>query len=117
ASVRRSAIVSPLIPFSWRGADSGCVPVAVDHLDVDVAAGVRVVVVSDLHLTAPATDSSKAAAATLAEMLAAWQGPGVVVLAGDVVELLSGQPVVDAATALAPYALFACAARSFSRGE
>lgn len=70
-------------------------------------------VASDLHLTAPATPTSAAVADQLAGVLAAWEGPGVVVLAGDVVELLSGG-VADPAEVLAAYPVLTAVARDFT---
>jgi len=58
-----------------------------DVLEIDVPAGGRVVVVSDLHLGAEATPASAAAATELSQTIEAWVGPGVLVFAGDFIEL------------------------------
>src|ERR1700685_1275347 len=47
-----------------------------------VALGRRVEVVGDLLLPPDPTDSSRAACADIAQRLAEWQGPGIVILCG-----------------------------------
>ena len=60
-----------------------------DHLDVEVPLGGRALVVSDLHLGAPSTAASRRAVRDLTQALEGWAGPGVLVLLGDIVELLA----------------------------
>jgi hypothetical protein len=91
------------------------IPVA-DLEVVDVPAGVRVLVASDLHLTARSTPATRAAADQLSAVMRAWDGPGVMVLAGDVLELLVNVPD-DPLEALAPYGDFVAAARAFAAPE
>jgi lysyl-tRNA synthetase len=80
-------------------------PLATHHLvpdlvEVEVARGDRVVVVSDLHLSADMTAAAAACSSSLAGELAAWSGGGTVVIAGDGFELLAGddpriEPILD----------------------
>jgi lysylphosphatidylglycerol synthetase-like protein (DUF2156 family)/UDP-2,3-diacylglucosamine pyrophosphatase LpxH len=83
-----------------------------DLLEIDVPAGGRVLVASDVHLAPTPTPASTAAASELAAVLTAWVGPGLVVFAGDLFELLAGdpgggaggnRPIVDPAPALAAH--------------
>ena len=53
---------------------------------IDVPLGRRVMVVSDLLLTPEATPSTLAATAELAQALDSWDGPGVLVIAGNLVD-------------------------------
>jgi lysylphosphatidylglycerol synthetase-like protein (DUF2156 family) len=53
---------------------------------VGIPRGSRALVVSDLLLPAQITDASAATSAALAAELEAWQGPGVLVVAGNLVE-------------------------------
>ena len=53
---------------------------------VAVPRGARALVVSDLCLPAQLTDASAASSAALAAELEAWEGPGVLVLAGNLVD-------------------------------
>ena len=53
--------------------------------------GGRVVVVSDLHLTGTVTEASKGCTDELIGVLAAWDGPGILVIAGDGFEQLHGR--------------------------
>ncbi len=53
---------------------------------VEVPLGRRVMVVSDLLLTAEATPSTLAATGELARALDTWDGPGVLVIAGNLVD-------------------------------
>ena len=84
-SPRRTAPV-PLLRASCRAAASEqLVP---DLIEVPVPVGGRVLVASDLHLSANADATSERVAAELARTVQAWAGPGAVVLAGDAFELL-----------------------------
>ena len=62
---------------------------------VDVPLGRRVMVVSDLLLTPSATPSSRAVTGELARALDTWDGPGILIIAGNLFDL-TGQ--VDAVT-------------------
>ena len=70
-----------------------------DVLQIDVPAGGRVLVASDVHLAPDPTPASSATACELAAVLGSWAGPGVVVFAGDLFELLAGS-IVDPGPAL-----------------
>ncbi|HEX9042943.1 MAG TPA: metallophosphoesterase [Trebonia sp.] len=60
-----------------------------DRLDVTVAPGGKVVAISDLHLPPERTTVSGRSCEVIARRLAAETGPLTVVLAGDIVEMLS----------------------------
>ncbi len=64
-------------------------PLVPDLLEVAVPIGARVMVMSDLHLGQNADAASDVVAAELGRAIDGWDGPGVVVLAGDVFELLA----------------------------
>ena len=64
---------------------------------VDVPIGRRVMVVSDLLLTGGETTSSRALTAELAGALDAWEGPGVLVVAGNLFDLTDATDVGEAA--------------------
>jgi hypothetical protein len=63
-----------------------------EEIEVELPPGSRTVVVSDLHLPAVATDTSRAVAVELAAILTRWTGPGAFVIAGDGFEMLAGPP-------------------------
>ena len=54
---------------------------------IEVALGRRVMVVSDLLLTAQATPSTSAVSAELARALDTWDGPGLLIIAGNLFDL------------------------------
>jgi lysylphosphatidylglycerol synthetase-like protein (DUF2156 family)/UDP-2,3-diacylglucosamine pyrophosphatase LpxH len=85
-----------------------------DCLDVEVPLGGRALVVSDLHLDAPSTAASRQATRELAATLEGWAGPGVLVLNGDVLELLLDEHDGDPAPALAAHPRFTAALARFS---
>ncbi|HEV7865414.1 MAG TPA: metallophosphoesterase, partial [Acidimicrobiia bacterium] len=85
-----------------------------DHLDVEIPLGGRALVVSDMHLAAPATSASRQAVGELASALEVWAGPGVLVLNGDILELLLGDHADDPAPALAAHPRFTAALGRFS---
>ena len=87
-----------------------------DVLDVDVPAGSRVLITSDLHLRPTPTRASVAAAAELAEAIENVAGPGVVVLAGDVFEFLA-EETDDPSGAFAAHPRLTEALAAFSKGE
>ncbi|HVW31270.1 MAG TPA: metallophosphoesterase, partial [Acidimicrobiia bacterium] len=85
-----------------------------DHLDVEVPLGGRALVVSDMHLAAPSTAASRQASRELALALESWAGPGVLVLLGDILELLLGDHGGDPAPALVAHPRFTAALARFS---
>jgi lysylphosphatidylglycerol synthetase-like protein (DUF2156 family) len=71
---------------------------------VDLPIGRRVVVVSDLLLTPEATASSTALTVELARSLDAWEGPGILVVAGNLFDLIDTvSPAVDAERCMAAH--------------
>jgi len=64
-------------------------PEVADLVELCVPVGGRVMVMSDLHLGQKATSASESTTAELARAIEDWDGPGVVVLAGDCWELLA----------------------------
>jgi lysylphosphatidylglycerol synthetase-like protein (DUF2156 family) len=87
-----------------------------DVAPVDVPAGGRVLVASDVHLAPVPTPASVAAAAELTGVLESWVGPGVVVFAGDLVELLADGAGVDPGPALAAHPRLRDATAAFAAG-
>ncbi len=71
---------------------------------VDVPIGRRVMVVSDLLLTPEATPSSKALTIELARALDAWDGPGILIVAGNLFDLVDTvAPATDAERCMAAH--------------
>ncbi|HVX23691.1 MAG TPA: phosphatidylglycerol lysyltransferase domain-containing protein [Acidimicrobiales bacterium] len=66
-----------------EGTDGGVQADLQDATRVDVPLGRRVMVAGDLLLSAVATPSSRALAADLARTLERWQGPGTVIVCGN----------------------------------
>lgn len=58
---------------------------------VDVPLGRRVMVVSDLLLTPEATPSSRSVSGELARALVTWDGPGILIIAGNLFDLTGGR--------------------------
>lgn len=58
-------------------------------VEIDVPLGGRVRVMSDLLLQAPATTASSLATRDLAASISAWAGPGVLLFAGNTLDLLT----------------------------
>ena len=79
---------------------------------VEVPAAGRVLVASDLHLLTRPTPASDWLTRELVAELEGWIGPGVVVLNGDVLELLAGDPPVS--RVLAAHPRLTAALRSFA---
>jgi len=75
----------------------------------------RVLVVSDLHLVRLASIGSQRATDAIAEAVERWDGPGVVVLAGDCFEMLA-EPHLDPGLALDAHPRFAAALTGFGAG-
>ncbi|HEY3240362.1 MAG TPA: hypothetical protein VGL92_12400, partial [Acidimicrobiia bacterium] len=87
-----------------------------DVLTVEVPATGQVLVVSDLHLPPTATAAATWAARELSDRLESFSGAGVLVLAGDVLELL-GSEGVDPAGVLAAHPRLTASIRTFAEGE
>src|SRR2546429_5331235 len=85
-----------------------------DRLDVEVPLGGRALVVSDMHLAAPSTAASRQAAGEVALALEGWAGPGVLVLLGDILELLLGTNAAGPGPALAAHPRFPAALARFA---
>jgi hypothetical protein len=86
-----------------------------EEIEVELPPGSRTVVVSDLHLPAVATDTSRAVAFELAAILTGWTGPRAFVIAGDGFEMLAGPPDVE--KILNAHPEFAEAAAAFAAHE
>lgn len=82
---------------------------------VEVPAGGRVLVMSDLHLVSRASAGSQRATDAIAAAVEGWDGPGAVVLAGDCFELLA-ESHRDPALALAAHPRFTAALAAFAAG-
>jgi lysylphosphatidylglycerol synthetase-like protein (DUF2156 family)/UDP-2,3-diacylglucosamine pyrophosphatase LpxH len=78
------------------GADEGAVTefLIAEETEIELPAGSRTVVVSDLHLPTVATETSLSVADELATVLAGMSGPAAFVIAGDGFEMLAGPPEV-----------------------
>src|SRR3974390_1173925 len=96
----------------------GPLPAAQGALRVDVGLGQRVMVVGDLLLRAESTSSSLALAADLALSLDHWDGPGTVVVCGNLFAAPCGSstrsPGERVAGALAAHDRLAGAIRRFT---
>ena len=90
-------------------------PLVPDVVEIDVPVGGRVLVVSGLQLERDATPASLSATVELAQVLHAWTGPGVLVLNGDLFELLATE-VVNPRQALASHQRLTRAVQSFCEG-
>ena len=66
-----------------------------ETIELELPAGCRTVVVSDLHLPAMATPTSTTVADELASVLGQCTGPAAFVIAGDGFEMFAGPPDVD----------------------
>lgn len=73
-----------------------------DVVPVRLPAGGRALVAGDLHLTATATAVSTLATEELARAVDGWVGPGVIILNGNLVELLSSVAVKPGETSAPP---------------
>ncbi|HYX44741.1 MAG TPA: phosphatidylglycerol lysyltransferase domain-containing protein, partial [Acidimicrobiales bacterium] len=87
-----------------------------DVVEVVLPAGARALVVSDLHLEKDATRASTSVANEVARVLDAWSGPGAVVFAGDLIELLATN-VNSPSRALAAHPRLTRAVRQFAEDE
>jgi lysylphosphatidylglycerol synthetase-like protein (DUF2156 family)/UDP-2,3-diacylglucosamine pyrophosphatase LpxH len=90
-------------------------PLVPDLIEVDVPAGGRLMVVSDLHLSQTSTDASESLSTELVREIDAWDGPGAVVLAGDCFELLA-ESHLDPGRALLAHPRFTSSLLAFSEG-
>jgi lysylphosphatidylglycerol synthetase-like protein (DUF2156 family) len=91
---------------------------ATDPLIVPIAVGRRVMVLANLGLAREATTASASAATELARALDTWEGPGLVVVAGNLFDLgTDPDPASSAEAALAAHPGLAHSLRSFSSGE
>jgi UDP-2,3-diacylglucosamine pyrophosphatase LpxH len=93
-------------------------PVRPDVPDVarlTVSSGSRILVTSDLHLRDVATEASRWSVRSVLAQLGAWEGPGTLVFAGDLIELWAGEHP-DLARALDAHPEFAPAVSSFAAG-
>ncbi len=93
----------------------GPAPDIPDLVEVAVPAGARVLVASDLHLTARPSQAERDAVDEVVGAIKAWDGPGAVVLAGDILELLAGGDP-DPAEILADHHRLVTALRTFAGG-
>ena len=74
------------------GTDSGFL--IAEEVEIELPAGSRTVLVSDLHLPTVPTDMSRSVADELVTVLAGMSGPAAFVIAGDGFEMLAGPPEV-----------------------
>jgi lysylphosphatidylglycerol synthetase-like protein (DUF2156 family) len=88
----------------------------VQAAELKVPLGARVFVFSDLLLTAQPTTTSQVAAAEVALALDAWEGPGVVVFAGGLFDLVT-EGNATAASAIAAHPKLLAALRRYSNCE
>lgn len=88
----------PGAPFIERDlapeAGEGTLPSSLidEAIELELPAGCRTVVVSDLHLPTVATGTSTAVADEIAAILGECTGPAAFVIAGDGFEMLAGPP-------------------------
>ena len=88
-----------------------------DVRHLTLAVGTRVLVTSDFHLRDRPTQASTWAVTELLKVLEAWEGPGVLVFAGDLVELWAGEDYDRFHTALDAHPEFVQAVSSFAAGD
>lgn len=107
-----------------RGADvGGEAPLSVpstesDVTRVDVPLGRRVVVVSDLLLTPQPTPTTLAVTAELARALDTWEGPGILIIAGNLFDLAEAtSPLAEARQSLDAHPSLAGALARFLEGD
>src|SRR5581483_7074379 len=89
---------------------------ASDLLSLDIPVGARVLVVSDLLLRRDVCPGSVSAVTELAKTIDAWAGPGVIVVAGNLFDLLADGTSPDPRQALAAHPRLAVAFQHF-QGE
>src|SRR3989442_12475864 len=86
---------------------------SMEPLDLSVPLGGRVLVVADMLLGRTSSPSSEVAASEVAGALAGWDGPGVVVFAGGLFDML-GDDRNSPSLALAAHPRLAGALRAFT---
>ena len=86
-----------------------------DDIVISLPVGARVLVVADLRLGVVATDESSGAAGEVARAIAAWSGPGAVVVAGDLFDI-AGDAAIGVPQALAAHGSLGDALRTFAGG-
>jgi UDP-2,3-diacylglucosamine pyrophosphatase LpxH len=91
-------------------------PSVPDVTHLAVPEGSRVLVTSDLHLRDRPTEASLWSVDSVLAELGAWEGPGILVFAGDLIELWAGE-APDLGRALDAHPGFAPAVSSFAAGE
>jgi lysylphosphatidylglycerol synthetase-like protein (DUF2156 family)/UDP-2,3-diacylglucosamine pyrophosphatase LpxH len=91
-------------------------PLVPDLVELSVPRGGRVIVVSDLHLSAPVTDAARNCTAELARVIGDCDGPGLLVIAGDGFELLAG-PDPNIHRILDAHAEFAATVKAFATSD
>jgi UDP-2,3-diacylglucosamine pyrophosphatase LpxH len=90
-------------------------PAVPDVTRLTVPPGSRILVTSDLHLRDLPTEASRWSVGSLLAELEAWEGPGTLVFAGDLIELWAGE-APDLGRALDAHPGFASAVSSFAAG-
>jgi lysylphosphatidylglycerol synthetase-like protein (DUF2156 family) len=103
----------------WAGPTVTSPPGAADDAcRVEVPLGRRVMVVSDLLLTPEATSSTLATTAELARALDSWDGPGILVIAGNLFDLSGcASPLAESERSMAAHPALATALDRFLAGE
>lgn len=85
---------------------------------IELPLGARVLIVSDLRLTAPSTPTSRAVTSQFMAALDSWDGPGLVIVAGNLVSLTGSQAqVAQAQAALSAHVSLRDALSAFSAIE
>src|SRR5579862_5152817 len=87
-------------------------PRPAEAAELDLPIGSRVIVLSDLFLGAAATEASSSASLEVARALDGFEGPGAVIVAGNLFDLLGNQ-LRDPGEALAAHPELAPAFRRF----
>ena len=96
--------------------DGEAEPLVPDLAALEVTRNGRVVVVSDLPLTGTVTEASRGCTDELIGVLAAWDGPGVLVIAGDGFEQLHA-PVAPIEEILDAHQAWTDAVKAFATGK
>jgi UDP-2,3-diacylglucosamine pyrophosphatase LpxH len=106
--------VRPAGVASGRAASTWDRELVSDLATIRLPRGARLLVAGDLHLGAAATAASRWSTGELGRRIESWQGPGAIVLAGDVFELLDPDMDSGVEAALQTHAEFADTLRRFS---
>jgi UDP-2,3-diacylglucosamine pyrophosphatase LpxH len=91
-------------------------PEVPDLLTVDVAVGTKVFVTSDLHFPRVPSEASRWAESEVSRALGEIEGPALLVLAGDVIELWAGEEP-SASAAMTTHPKFVHAVAAFNQRE